>query len=189
MNYWVRSGKHADPYGRVVTISYDPNGNKTITEPGGRWIRETGFEGGQVRVTTSLGQSVTYLPGPSSGSYVSDGGDGSYGPNILTNEEIVRYDDVVDPATGQPVQAHYIYKLGLPFLRILRVGVGTRRLTLLGRLVWASDPMFDGPLQQVRYIYTDHPSDSNGDYAPLTAVEGRALRDQRGRPRYYGQPL
>ena len=160
----------ADPYGRVVTISYDPDGNKTITEPGGRWIRETGFADGHSTVTTSLGQSVTYLPGSRSGWNVSYGGDGSYGPNILTDEETVRYDDVIDPATGQPVQAHYTYKLVRPPCTHPPCWSWNPPPDPFGRLVWASDPMFDGPLQQVRYIYTDHPFDSNGDYT-LTAVK------------------
>ena len=177
--YWsFRVASIADPYGRVVTIDYDPDGTTIITEPGGRSIRQTlplplGGAHQTATVTASLGQgvisqSVTYTSDfYISGSYISYPGDGSYGPNVKTNEETVTYHNVIDPATGLPVQAHYTYKW--VYLPCLHTPCPTPPPAIY-RLVWASDPMFDGPLQQVRYIYTDHPLDSNGD-TTLTAVK------------------
>jgi hypothetical protein len=157
-----------DPYKRRVTISADLNGT-TLTEPGGRWIHigVSQISGKTVTstVTTSLGQSVSYSTiYDASGSYAAslgapDPNGVAYGPNVLTTESTVTYNDVIDPATGQAVQAHYTYKTVQP----QRLHPNDPQPSAFGRLVWASDPMFHGPLKQVRYIYVDNPGDNTYD--------------------------
>ncbi|PZR78075.1 MAG: hypothetical protein DLM52_03385, partial [Chthoniobacterales bacterium] len=118
-----------------------------------------------IPLTTSLGQSVIYtLDYHTTGQYASSGAGpyqpDPYGNTILTSYGTVTYNDVTDPATSQPVQAHYTYKnVQPPRLQPSPAPVPPE----FDRLVWASDPMFTGPLQQVRYIYLDDPGSSSAD--------------------------
>jgi hypothetical protein len=161
-----------DPYGLKVTITDDGPG-KVVTEPGGRKIFLELVPGS---VTTSLGQSVTYTSQSSSG-YVYDPYN-HHDPDsddIQTTRDTVKYNDVIDPDTGQPVEAHYLYKLVQVNSFIPNVHAPDPR----NRLTWASDPMFDGPVQQVKYVYVDDPTASTGD-AYLSAV-----REVRWAPNYW----
>lgn len=110
-----------DRYMRTVTFAQDGTG-RTITEPGGRWIH-IGLPSGSgtnhqvTTITSSLGQTVTYtMDYAVSGLYPyqppnppTPPGDPN-GPTILTSLGSVTYNDVLDPATNQPIQANYVYK-------------------------------------------------------------------------------
>lgn len=122
-----------DPHGLVVTLTYNASG-VTITEPGKRWIRIGPTQAdGTTTVTSSLGQTVTYKM-----QYNAD--------NSATGT--VTYNDVIDSATGQAVPAHYAYEWVDP------PQSGQANPLPFDRLFWASDPMFDGPRQEVKFIYT-----------------------------------
>jgi RHS repeat-associated protein len=149
-----------DPYGLTVFIASDGLGTMTVTEPGGRQIF---IRPGSV--TTSLGQSVTYTS-QSSGSHIYNWYyDDPDSDNIQTTRETVTYNDVIDPATGQPIEAHYVYKT----VQRNSFIPNTPPPDPHARLIWASDPMFEGPLQQVKYVYVDNPTAPTGD-AYLSAV-------------------
>ena len=150
-----------DPHGLIVTITFVPNLGVRITEPGGRYIQIGAIQGygtnlQSYTVTTSLGQSVTYT------ITRTDAAAESTAPSML---EDVTYNDVIDPVTGGPVAAHYVYlKVQPPTLH-----PPDPPPPPVDRLVWASDPMFEGPLQQVRYTYVG----STGDPARTAVLEER----------------
>ncbi|MGI9086412.1 MAG: RHS repeat domain-containing protein [Chthoniobacterales bacterium] len=152
-----------DPFGQQVTISTTSLGT-VIQEPGGRTITiGKPTTSGHIitsTVTTSLNQSVTYRttltdPPPYAGS-----------PDPSKYYDIT-YNDVLDPATGTPIQAHYIY---LKVARPKRNSNDPLPPDPIDRLVWGSDPMFAGPLKQVKYLYVNNPlNDLRGDPS-MTAV-------------------
>jgi RHS repeat-associated protein len=159
-----------DPYKRRVTISADSNGT-TITEPAGRWIHvsvsQRSGNTATSSVTTSLGQSVDYSTTfNASGTYVggTTQAPDPYAANVLTTESSVIFNDVIDPASGQPLQAHYTYKNVQPWPPSYLAPTPQA----FDRLVWASDPMFKGPLKQVRYIYQDNPTYGGPDRTAIS---------------------
>lgn len=159
--YWGATSI-VDPHGLKVTITNDGPG-KVVTEPGGRKIFLELVPG---MVTTSLGQSVTYTSQVSSGYvYEPYNHHDPDSDDIQTTRATVRYNDVIDPATGQPVEAHYVYKA----VQVNSFIPNTQPPDPHNRLIWASDPMFNGPLQQVKFVYVDNPTDPAGD-AYLSAV-------------------
>ena len=175
-----------DPHGLVTTFTLGPSG-MDITEPGGRSIHvnalvySTDNKTVTTSVTTSLGQSVNYV----AKFAVSGSGPGMGGeldnPNVLASTLDVIYNDVIDPATNQPVQANYIYKQVEP----LNTGPGASNMPpkpYFYRLVWASDPMFDGPVKKVKYIYVD------GTYSTLGDTNLTAVREVRYCTDYYNDP-
>ena len=163
-----------DPHGLKITITYEDG--MTITEPGQRWIHvspeQLSIEANTntCEVTTSLGQHVTYVMAyDTSGSFVYQSGD-TIGPDddrIKTSRGTVIYHDVLDPDTGDEIEAHYVYKTVWPPPQSYQ---GTRP-DPHGRLIWASDPMFNGPLQQIKYVYVDNTSASNGDVSMSAVLE------------------
>lgn len=175
-----------DPQGRAVTFTYDtaaPWGMK-VTEPGGRWIYISGqvWSGntGTTVVNTSLGQSVTYtMIQGASGSYPDPAGpaapdDGYYTPGVLTSLGTLTYNDVPDPTTGQPLQAQYVFKSVQPIDPNKQPS--DPEPSAFYRLIWASDPMFEGPLQQIKYIFVDNCTGatlSNGDNSRIAVREER----------------
>ncbi len=182
-----------DPFGRAVTLTGDFRSVlSTATEPGGRWIQMSApviTNGGQTvstTVTTSLGQSVSYLdsfPNTNTQAYLGTASSSSPNPsptpdayahnasvdsvNVTSGTGTVTYNTVLDPATNQAVQAHYTYKLVQP--------AGNPNFPnnppppAFYRLVYADDPMFDGPLQRIKYLYVDNGPYSVGD-VNMTAV-------------------
>ena len=102
-----------DPHQLVVTITNDGGGHR-VTEPGGRWIRIgptiLSGETNTCEVTTSLGQHVTYKRFTYIHGFNYDGSGDPDGDNITTDHGIVTYWDIIDPNTGAPIEAHYVYK-------------------------------------------------------------------------------
>lgn len=94
-------------------------------------------------VTSSVGQKVTYS-----------------GDNVI-------YNDVTDDS-GQPIQAHYAYEtVQSPTIHPSPAPTPAP----FNRLIWANDPMFTGPLQQVKYVYLDSPWAVYGDYSRTAVME------------------
>ena len=169
-----------DPHGRAVTFTFDNCGMK-VTEPGGRWIcigwEQLNGNTSTSTVTTSLNQSVTYTySSDTSGYYPYQccSGDPD-GDNIRTSRGTVTYNDVVDPNTGHAIEAHYVYKTVQPPSLTPNAPLPPDH----ARLIWASDPMFDGPLQQIKYVYVDDTSASTGD------VYMSAVLEERWAPNYW----
>jgi hypothetical protein len=168
-----------DPHGLTITFTYDSTG-LTIHEPGNRTIHigaaQLSGHTSTYDVTTSLNQHVTYATTyDTGGSYAYDGHGDPDGDNILTSRGTVTYHDVVDPATGLPIEAHYVYKTVQPPSLVPNAPLPPNH----GRLIWASDPMFDGPLQQIKYVYVDNTSAPTGD------VSMSAVLEERWAPNYW----
>ncbi len=188
--YTVQATSVVDPYGRKVTLTGDfRTVLSTATEPGGRWIQmsapviSNNNQTVTTTVTTSLGQSVNYVdnfptigtnyypgsmgpvpagtpnPSPTPDAYSSNAyGDSSH---FATATSTVTYNNVIDPATNQPVQANYTYKLIQPPGNTYYPN--NPPPPAFYRLVYADDPLFAGPMQRVKYLYVDNGAYSVGD--------------------------
>ena len=178
-----------DPHGLIVTFTYAATVGMTIKEPGGRTIivHPLQYPDNTTvtwQVTASPDQSspptqtVTYTMSYNANGYWYEGGGDPDSDSIKTNRGTVRYNDILDPTTGLPIEAHYVYKTVYPPALIPN---GPRHD--FARLIWASDPMFDGPLQKIKYTYVDNTSAPTGD-AYMTAV-----LEERWAPNYWESGL
>ncbi|MFL6519612.1 MAG: RHS repeat-associated core domain-containing protein [Chthoniobacterales bacterium] len=171
----------ADPHGIAITVTYGPQG-MTIQEPGGRIIviHPPQYSNNYRTITSTVtasrdqssfpSQTVTYTDWYyTNGTYDYDGHGDPDSDSIKTDRGAVIYNDIIDPNTGVPIEAHYVYKWVQPPSPIPNAPLPPDN----ARLIWASDPMFDGPVQQVKYTYVDNMSAPTGDVHMSAVVEVR----------------